>query len=131
MPTPPEPATVVMPPLPDKTPVKFNTSLVALWLIVIVLPNVVASPQQFEALGVSVNAFVTVTELPLRFQPPVVNVIVFRLFSPLMSLVLFCCVEPEKVKASPLTGAVPPQLAAVLQLLFAPPPVQVLVVCAL
>ena len=65
------------------------------------------------------------------FQPAVLEVIVLRLINPRMSLVLARPVAPEgKVRALPLTGAAPPQLAGVLQLLFAPPPVQVLVVCA-
>src|SRR6266568_6898141 len=66
-----------------------------------------------------------VSRLPLSTKPSLTKRIEPTVRLP-MSLVLFSRVAPEKIKLSLLTGAVPPQLALVLQLLSPPPPVHVL-----
>ena len=66
----------------------------------------------------------SVTGLPDRAKPPLVNTTCPTAVS--RSLVLLCRRVPWKVSDCPLTGNVPLQFAAVLQLPFAPPPFQML-----
>jgi hypothetical protein len=61
--------------------------------------------------------------LPLMVKPLLLNVTVPELLS--RSLMFVNRVTPPNTNTSPFKGALPPQLAPVLQLLFAPPPFQV------
>src|ERR1017187_5019260 len=71
------------------------------------------------------DALFKVIGLPLSVKPPLLNATqpLVRLE---MLLVLFGCVVPLKIRLSALVGAVPTQLAAVLQLASLPRPDQVL-----
>ena len=80
------------------------------------------------------NAFVParVMELPLIVNAvaPALKLMLAKLVAEVRSLFGVARVVPAKTSASPATGAVPPQLAAVLQLSSPPAPVHVLVAAA-
>jgi len=102
--------------------------VVALWERVTVVFNLVSRPQVDVPTTLAVIApLVSVTELPLIFQLAVLRVIA-PTFNADRSFVLVCLAVPEKVRVLPSAKAVPPQLAASLQLaLVELPPFQVLV----
>ena len=82
----------------------------------VLAPELVKSPFRVKA-------------LPVTLKPPELNVTAPMLVRtpPEMSLAFVKRVAPEKMRVSPFTGAVPPQFAAVDQLLSAPLPFQVIV----
>ena len=86
----------------------------------VLVPELVKSPFRVRA-------------LPEILKPPELKVTAPTLVRtpPEMSLPFVKRVAPEKMRVSPLTGAVLPQFAAVDQLLSAPPPFQVMVAAEL